>query len=75
MWKYVKSKNNSKATVPDVMEGINYADNTKGKAKIFNMYLQSVFTQQACSNTVPQSFDGYTQMPDIVISKADIVSL
>lgn len=47
MWKYVKSKNNSKASIPDVMDGINYAGNRRGKAESFNAYFQSVFNWQA----------------------------
>lgn len=75
IWKYVKSKNSSKATIPDVMEGINYADNTTGKAESFNMYFQSVFAQKICLNAIPQNFNGYTEMQDVVISEAGIVSL
>lgn len=75
MWKYVKNKNNSKASIPDVMDGIDYTGNTRGKAESFNVYFQSVFNRQTYPNTMPQILNPLAPMQEIVISEAGIVSL
>lgn len=54
VWKYVKSKQAVKETIPDVIDDLSFSADLKGKAERFNFYFQSVFTQSVCLPSGPQ---------------------
>lgn len=75
VWKYVKNKSNSRPTIPDIMDGINYESNTEAKAQGFNTYFQSVFSHPVNTCSLCQNDGSLPQMNDIEISERGVVLL
>lgn len=75
VWKYVKSKQAVKETIPDVIDDLNFSADLKGKAERFNFYFQSVFTQSVCLPSGPQLVRKNSEMIEICFTERGVLAL
>lgn len=75
VWKYVKSNRNTGVTLPEILDGVDYGKDSRGKANCFNLYFQSVFSSQKTRHAPFQTSSNLTRMDDIEISQRGIMLL